>query len=245
MNIVAIVQARLGSTRLPGKVLFNLEGKPILWHVVNRLKASEMLNRIVIATSNEIEDDKIEKFCIENNIDCFRGSENDVLDRYYQTAKLYNAESIVRITSDCPLIDPEVTDRVIREFIDKKNDYDAGSNTIVRTFPRGLDTEIVHFSILEKIWHDSKLENEREHVTLHLYNNKDKYNLLSITNNFDLSYMRWTIDEHDDYKFLKEVYSRLYDKQSSKVFLLNDILKLLESKPEISEINMNVKQKVE
>ncbi len=146
--IVAVVQARMSSTRLPGKVLAEVAGHPMLWHVVHRLRRARLVNRIVVATSENPADDAIQQFCKQESIDCFRGSESDVLDRYYQAAQAFSADVVVRITADCPLIDSNIVDRVIQHFLD--DDLDYVSNALRYTYPDGLDVEVFSFAALEQ-----------------------------------------------------------------------------------------------
>lgn len=161
--LAAIIQARMGSTRLPKKVMLNILEKPILWHVINRVSKASLIDKLIVATTTNNEDDAIVEFCKNNGILFFRGSENDVLDRYYQCAKEYNITDIARITADCPLHDPNVIDMIIKEYMG--NDYDYVSNSIEYTFPDGLDVEIFSFDALKIAWENAKLVSEREHVT--------------------------------------------------------------------------------
>jgi len=239
-NKVAIIQARSGSTRLPGKIFKNLACKPMLWHVVNRLSYSKMLKNIIIATTNLPEDDPVEVFCTENNISFYRGSSNDVLSRYYETAKIYNAAIVIRVTSDCPVIDPYIIDAMLTKFINEGH-IDYMSNSIERTFPRGLDTEIFSFPALEKTYNEAKLDYEHEHVTPYIYNNPDKFVIKNYANETDLSSYRWTVDTAEDFRLIEEIYNSLY--RQDKIFLFKDILKLIESRPELTKINRDIKQK--
>ena len=150
-KVVAIVQARMGSTRLPGKVLMDISGWSMLWHVVNRVRQAKWVDKVVVATSGSVSDDPVATLCEQEGIPCFRGSEDDVLDRYYQAAKWIGANVIVRITADCPLIDPYVVDDVVKHYVD--GDYDYVSNTAPPTFPDGLDIEVFSFEALERAWH--------------------------------------------------------------------------------------------
>ena len=230
-GIVAIVQARMGSTRLPGKVLMRISGEPILWHVVERLKKSELIDKIVIATTITRDDLAIVKFCQENNITYFRGFEEDVLDRYYQAAKVNRAAIIVRITADCPLIDPDVVDKTIRYYMDSKGKFDYVSNILKRTFPRGLDTEVFGFEVLRKVWKEAKKGYEREHVTVYIYEHPKIFWLGNLENKNNLSGMRWTVDERKDFEFVNEIYKRLYKRRN--IFYMNDVVRLLEKEPSL------------
>jgi spore coat polysaccharide biosynthesis protein SpsF len=236
---MVFIQARMGSTRLLGKVMENILGKAMLWHIVNRLKYSKLINGIVIVTSVEKKDKLIEEFCKKNNIAFYRGSEDDVLDRYYKAAKLYKAESVVRITADCPLIDPVITDLIIKEYIAKEADY--VSNTINRTYPRGLDVEIFKFEVLKTAFKNATKSHQREHVTPYIYENPDIFNIQNVYNKQNLSNFRWTVDEKKDLLFVREIYKRLYHKKY--IFFMEDVLKVLKKEPKLIEINSNIKQK--
>ena len=237
-KIVAIVQARMSSTRLPGKILMNIEGKPVIWHIIERLKNAKNIDEIVLATTFEKADDPVEKFAKKNKISYFRGSETDVLDRFYKAAIKYKATIVVRITGDCPLTDPEVTDSIIETFM--KEDYDYVSNTLEPTYPDGLDVEVFSFKALEKAWKEAKLQSEREHVTPYVWKNKKKFNVFCIKTNSDLSYLRLTLDNKEDFELISAIYSELYSKK--KLFLLKDILALFKEKPELTEINSHIER---
>jgi spore coat polysaccharide biosynthesis protein SpsF len=243
-NISAIVQARMGSTRLPGKIMKKLEGKPVLWHVYDRLKHSKKLDNIIIATTILKEDDRVENFCKENNIMFFRGSVENVLSRYFLAAQKFNCENIVRITSDCPVIDPEIIDEMIEKFFienEEKINVDYLSNSLERTFPRGLDAEIFTFKVLEKTFNEAAKTYEKEHVTPYIYQHPELFKLKNFSSSKDNSNLRWTLDTKEDFQLLKEIYSNLYNER--KIFLYNDILTLLEKKPFLRDININIKQK--
>jgi spore coat polysaccharide biosynthesis protein SpsF len=241
---IAIVQARMGSSRLPGKIMKNLCGKPVLWHVCNRLSYSEKIEEIVIATTKNKEDLIVEKFCKENNISYFRGSEKDVLLRYYEAAKLFNAEVVIRVTSDCPIIDPQIVDKMIEEFLLMNSSeicIDYLSNSLMRTFPRGLDVEIFTYQALEKANFGARKEYEREHVTPYIYQHPQIFSIRNFENQIDYSFHRWTLDTEEDYKLIKKIYEFLYSDNS--LFFLHDVLNLFEKKPELKEINKHIKQK--
>ncbi len=236
MSIIAIVQARISSTRLPGKVLKKIEGKTVLEHVINRAKAAKNISDVVVATTVKKEDLEIVKLCANLGISIFCGSEDDVLDRYYQTARLFKAEHIVRITSDCPLIDPQVLGKVIELYFLKKADY--ASNTMPETFPDGLDTEVFSFKTLKRAWENAKLSSEREHVTPYIRKNPNIFRLANFKSNINLNNKRWTIDEPEDFGFIKIIYKNLYPKDS--LFGMETILNYLRENPEIEKINKNI-----
>lgn len=198
----------MGSTRLPGKVLAEIAGHPMLWHVVQRLCHARTLDRIVVATSDRAADDAIATLCERMGVECFRGSEDDVLDRYYQAAKAYEADVIVRITADCPLIDPHVVDEVISTYLDSEFDY--VTNTLRITYPAGLDTEVFSFAALEKAWKEARKPAEREHVTPYI-RRSGKFRVGGVENEETSRFFyRWTVDEPRDLEFVRRVYDELY-----------------------------------
>jgi len=241
MNVVAIIQARMGSTRLPGKVMKEILGKPVILWDLDRVSISKLIDEIVVAIPYGKENDVIVDTIKEYNdkIIITRGSEDDVLDRYYQAAVQTNADVVVRITSDCPLIDPVLIDNVIKQFFDNYCDY--CSNSLTRTYPRGLDTEVFSFKALDTAWNEAKKDYEREHVTPYIIENPDKFKLLNVANNNDLSHLRWTLDTKDDFKFINAVYKRIYLKK--QLFLMDDVIELLGREPELIDINKHIEQK--
>ena len=232
--IVAIVQARTGSTRLPNKILEDISGKPLLEHVLDRVQLSRLIDRIIIATTTEEKDHVILEMGQSWGIDNYTGSEEDVLDRFYQAAKIYGAETVVRITPDDPFKDPEVIDRVIGYYLEHKDNLDYVSNTIKATYPEGLDVEVFSFDALERAWQEAEKPSEREHVTPYICNHPELFRLANVENDEDLSHLRWTLDTEADLRFTREVYARLYHGQ---VFLMKDILTLLRAEPELAQIN--------
>jgi len=241
MRVVAIIQARMGSTRLPGKVLLDLAGEPVLARVVNRTQRATTLDEIVIATTTESRDEAIVELCSSRGWAHFRGSEDDVLDRYYQAAKKHHADIVVRITSDCPLIEPEIIDKVVQEFLERQPEVDYASNTWPqRTFPRGLDTEVMRIDVLERAWREDHNPAWREHVTPYIYRNPDRFRLHNVINPVDYSAMRWTVDTPEDLAFVR----RIYDYFGHDRFSWREVLKVLEEHPEWMEINRHVQQKV-
>jgi spore coat polysaccharide biosynthesis protein SpsF len=243
-RVVAVIQARMGSTRLPQKVLTDIVGKPMLWHVINRLKKAKFIDEIIVATSEKEEDELIINLAQENGVKGFAGSEEDVLDRYFQAAKNYKADVIVRITADCPLIDPDVVDKVIKYFLE--NDYDYVSNTDDMggrkarkpTYPDGLDTEVFSFAVLERTWKEAKMLSEREHVTSYIWKHPKIFKISSIKCDENLSNMRWTVDRKEDLMFVRAVYKKLY--RTDTIFNMNDILSLLKTHPELMNINRGI-----
>lgn len=236
MRIVAIVQARMGSTRLPGKTLANIVGKPMLAHVVERLRGARLLQGIVIATTAKGADDAIVKLAEKLMAYVFRGSEDDVLDRYYQAFRKHPADVVVRVSSDCPLADPHVVDRVVSHYL--RGNYDYVSNVLKRTYPDGLDVEVFSFKALEKAWQEAKWTSEREHVTSYIWNNPDKFRLANVENEVDLSHFRWTVDGKEDLEFVRQVYKHLYKER--QIFYMEDILELLREHPNLKQINQGI-----
>lgn len=229
---LAIIQARMGSSRLPNKVLLNLGGRSVLENVINRVKNSSLVDEVIVATTIEKQDIEIVKLCSNNNIRVFCGSENDVLDRYYQAAKLIQPQNVIRITADCPLIDPLVIDEVIKVHCD--GDYDYTSNTIQETFPDGEDVEIMKFDILKEAWIEANMASQREHVTQYIIKN-EKYRKFNVRYREDISNKRWTLDNEDDYTLISEIYGRLSSYDNS--FGMSEVLDLLTLYPEMESIN--------
>lgn len=239
-KVVAIIQARLGSTRLPKKVLKDIEGKPMLGHAIERLKQSQLIDEIVIAIADE-SDSPLPQLADEYGVKSSVGSQQDVLDRYYQASKEYRADIIVRITSDCPVIDPEVVDLVIAHFLKNQNKVDYASNSLERTFPNGLDVEVFSFGALRQAWNESTKAYQREHVTPYIREHSSIFRLANIRHREDLSWLRWTVDEEKDLEFIREVYKRLY--RNGEIFSMQKILTLLEKEPWLAEINSSIKTK--
>ena len=232
--IGCIIQARMGSSRLPGKVLMKSgNGMPLLYHVINQLRHCSKVKNLVIATTTNQEDDEIEKFADNNSVNVFRGSEKDVLDRYFQCAKKYSFSTIVRITSDCPLIDPQIVDKVIERFF--SGNYDYATNTLIRTFPIGTDAEVFSFSALETAWKNAQLPSEREHVTPHL-RNKGNFKTINVENDTNISNLRLTVDRIEDFELINEILNNL----SINPIHLEDMLELFSRKPELIEINKHI-----
>jgi len=238
MNIVAIIQARMGSSRLPGKVSMDLGGETVLGRVVRRLQRSRHISKIVVATTTVPADEVIVAECDRLEVLCFRGSEHDVLDRYYQAARANAADAVVRITSDCPLIDPELVDETVEVFGDKHADY--ASNVFPRTYPRGLDTEVFSFDALDRAWREAREAHQREHVTPYLYEHPQIFKLASLSGAADYSRYRWTLDTREDLELLRAIYSRFDGRDD---FSWKEVLRLMEREPELAELNSQVLQK--
>jgi len=234
VNIVAIIQGRMGSSRLPGKVMAEIAGKPMLFHVVNRVRRAKKIHQVAVATSTHASDDPIAVFCDGNGISCFRGSEEDVLDRFYRAAKHFQADVIVRLSSDCPLHDPEVIDRVVEALLEGDADFVSGG--MKTTYPDGLDAAAFPMAVLDQTWREAKLTSDREHVTTYIHKHPEIFRLKTVRCNEDLSHHRWTVDEPQDLEFVRTVYSHLGDVP----FGMRDILDLLTRHPELNKINTGI-----
>lgn len=230
--IGAIIQARMGSTRLPGKVMKKINGKnPMLFYLIQQIKQSKLIESFVVATTDLKEDDIIAKYLKNNQILCFRGNEKDVLDRYYNCAKKFSFDPIIRITADNPLIDPHIIDNLIQIY--QNNEIDYLTNCLPRTFPYGTEVEVFSFHSLETAWKYAKRNEEREHVTPFLYNNPNKFKILNVFNQSDQSNFRWTVDYLEDFDFVEKIISEI---RKQPIFV-NDILLLLQTKPELLKLN--------
>ena len=236
MKISAIVQARCGSTRFPNKVFTEIDGKPLIWHVVDRLKHSEKIDDIIIATTTTDKDDKIEEWCSQNKVKCFRGDENNVLNRFYKASIQYPSDVIVRITADDPFKEPRVIDDVINTYLSGK--YDYVTNNYPPSFPEGLDCEVFSSKLLCEMEEKSNDSFEREHVTQYVFRHPNDYRIGNVSNGEDLSYLRWTIDTVDDLNMVNAVYNHRGKK--NEILLMDEILKILAEYPEIAKINSNV-----
>ena len=228
-TVVAIVQARMGSTRLPGKSLAEICGRPMLWHVVARARRSRLVSKVVVATTDQPADDPIALMCRDEEIPCFRGSEDDVLDRFYRAAQAHSADVVVRITADCPLIDPAVIDEIVSRF--KRSDCDYVSNTFRYTFPDGLDTEVFSFEALERAWREARKPSEREHVTPYL--RTGRFRTANVESDAPVSggRQRWTVDHPLDLEFVRGIYAEFSGKNE---FGFHDVLDLLRKRPDLA-----------
>jgi spore coat polysaccharide biosynthesis protein SpsF len=228
----------MGSTRLPGKVRKDLVGDTVLARVVNRTRRARLLDDVVVATSTNPNDDVIGQECERLSVACFRGDEADVLDRYYQTAKHFRAFAVVRITSDCPLIDPELIDLTVRGFLDRGPDY--ATNSLVITYPRGLDVEVFTMDALDRCWQSARETYERVHVTPYMYEHPSRFKILSLTADDDYSRYRWTLDTAEDLEMIRAIYQHFDGKDD---FGWREVLRLVESAPQLAALNSQVPQK--
>ena len=241
MKIIASIEARMKSSRLPGKVLKKICNKPVLLHIVERLKKSKHINDIVIATSLSKDDDVIEKFALKNNISYYRGSEEDVLKRLLGAHEYMKTDIVVEITGDSPLIDWEVVDKTIEMYLNNNVDY--VSNTLKRSHPIGVRSQVFGINILKECENLAYLEKDREHVTTFICkNDNNKYKLLnySAPKHLDYPRMRLTLDYQEDYDLINKIYEHFYPEDK---FCLFDVIKFLNSNPDISSINKNCKQR--
>ncbi|AJD92136.1 acylneuraminate cytidylyltransferase [Jeotgalibacillus malaysiensis] len=241
MKTAVIIQARMGSTRLSGKVMKELKGASVLSHVITRVRQAALVDEVIIATTTLDRDDVIEEEAKKNNALVFRGSEHDVLSRYYLAAKEYQIDIIVRVTSDCPVIDPHVIDDLVSQFEKGSNEVvtNAGPDASQRTFPRGLDTEVFSFQMLEEAFLNAKETYQREHVTPYIYEHSDHIHYVQAGK--DESRHRWTLDTEEDLALMVEIYDRLF--QGTHDFYLRELLQLFEQEPSLAQINAHIEQK--
>lgn len=242
IKIAAIIQARMTSTRLPGKVLKLVCKKPMLSHIVERLKFSKFINQIILAIPDTKENDILEEFALQNSLKYYRGSEEDVLSRFYFAAKENNSEVIVRITGDNPLIDHDIIDEAIKSHLDKKADY-SWTRAPERFLPLGLDVEVFNFQTLKKIHEDAKENWHREHVTPYLYENPDifKINNVALLASLENPHLRLTVDTKEDLELINKIYKKLY--RPGGIFKTKEIINFLEEQPELKKINASIIQR--
>jgi spore coat polysaccharide biosynthesis protein SpsF (cytidylyltransferase family) len=233
-RVLGIVQARTSSTRLPGKVLMPILGRPMLALQLERLRRSKCLTDLVVATSNDPSDDALAELCAREGVKVFRGSLSDVLDRFVKAARPYAPDVVVRLTGDCPLADPDLIDAVVAKFL--QDDLDYLSNCDPASFPDGLDVEIMKFSALELANVEAVLPSHREHVTPFVRRQPDRFRVGNHLSSVDRSAMRWTVDEPEDFEFVRRTYERLYP--GNPDFSTEDILGLLKKEPHLQQNNM-------
>jgi spore coat polysaccharide biosynthesis protein SpsF len=241
MTTAIIVQARMTSTRLPGKVMKTILGKTLIEYLVERLRRVRLADDIVIATTTNDADQAIVDLCAQLDVVCTRGSEHDVLARYYEAARYVGAGSIVRVTSDCPLIDPEIIDRVIGYERAHAGQLDYVSNTLTQSFPYGMAVEVFPFSVLETAHREAVAEPEREHVTPFVYTRPERFRLAQVVDGADHSHHRWTVDTAEDFELVRRITEALYPVRPQ--FGMQDVLALLDRHPDWVLINAHVRQK--
>lgn len=239
LNVVAIIQARMGSTRLPGKVMKEVQGKSLLQYQLERVRKSPFIHEIVVATTNKESDQPIVDLCERLSVAYFRGSEDDVLTRFFEAATEYHAEIVIRLTGDCPLIDSNTIDKVLVEYLASARIYDYVSNTMERTFPRGFDVEVFSMKTLERTYREAGDSAYREHVTPYIYHNPEKFKLASLHHHTDLSSLRLTVDTEDDLVLITKLLEQLHEKES---FTLEDISRVLQENPDWASLNSHIEQ---
>lgn len=241
-KVVAITQARIGSTRLPGKILLQAAGKPLLEHHLGRVARSKLVSQVVVATTTGDDARPILEICDRLGIAYFQGSTDDVLARYAGAATKYDADVVVRLTSDCPLIDPAVIDEIIQHFLDNRTDTDYVSNCrLERTFPRGMDTEVLTIQCLREAHAEATSATDREHVTPFIWRQPDRFKVANISFASDQSRHRWTVDTADDFELVRRIIEHLYPTDSE--FTLQDSLSLMDAHPDWPGINSHVEQR--
>jgi spore coat polysaccharide biosynthesis protein SpsF len=241
-RVVGIVQARLGSTRLPGKVLADIAGRPMLSRVMQRLKRAGSLQARVVATSHLAQDDPIADLCRQEGFDCYRGEPQDLLDRYYQAAQQHAAEVIVRVTADCPLLDPELVDHTVTAFHHAGVAFAANRLPRHRTYPIGLDTEVCSLAALQQAWREATEPHQREHVMPFIYEHPERFSNLILDHSEDLGDLRWTVDTAQDLEFVRAVYARMAPRED---FGWLEVLALVRAAPELAAINAHVAHRTE
>lgn len=229
----------MGSTRLPGKALADIGGMSMLARVVDRVRQATTVNRVIVATTTQAHDDVLANHARDLGVEVFRGDEEDVLDRYFQAAVHHHLEIVVRITSDCPLLDPGVLDAVVAPVLAPGSRVEYASTGLRRTYPRGMDVEVVPFRTLAQVWRDAQAPHERAHVFPYIYEHRERFVTVSVVDAVDRSHMRWTVDTPEDLLFVREVYRAL----GTEVFTWRDVLTLLERQPALLQINEHVRQK--
>lgn len=234
--MLAILQARTSSSRLPGKVLRPILGEPMLARHIERLRRSRKIDPLVIATSSEPSDDPLAELCAQMGVHCHRGSLNDVLDRFYQAAKPLQPDHLLRLTGDCPLADPDVIDACIEFHL--AGGYDYTTNALQPTFPDGLDVEVFRFKCLEEAWAEASLPSEREHVTPFIYRRPERFRIGHYRQERDLSWLRWTVDQPEDFQVVEAIYQALYP--ANAAFGTSDILNFLSQHPEVARLNSDI-----
>jgi len=234
--ILAILQARMSSSRLPGKVLKPILGKPMLQLHIERVQSAKFIDKLVIATSTSADDNAIEQLCKELNVECYRGSLDDVLDRFAQAAAQYQPDYVLRLTGDCPLFDPSLCDEFIHYALTQN--YDYCTNSEPATFPDGLDMEIMTYQALLEAAENAKLSSEREHVTPYIQKHAERFKVGSFKNDIDQSALRWTVDEPEDFVLVTEIYNALYP--TNQNFTWIDVLHYVNDHPELSTLNRGI-----
>lgn len=241
-NLIIVIQARLGSSRLPEKVMAPILGKPLIWHLVNRLKKISSVSNIIISTTNEKKDEKLIKFAQSEKILIGSGKVDDIIDRLYQTCKKFNPTAIVKINGDCPLVDPALIEAGIKIYLNSKDKPDLVTNALEDTFPEGTQFGIFNFYTLEKLWKEIDEPFWREYFFRYIVEHKHEFKIIGMKNEKDLSLLRWTVDYKEDLEFVEKIYEALYEK--NVYFSMNEILECLKKNPELSKINEKYSSKI-
>lgn len=236
-KVLTIIQARKRSTRLPSKPLMDLAGRTVLEHVIDRVSQSKLTGELIVATTVNRADLSIVKLCADMGVSVYCGCEEDPLERYYQAARLFGCSHVVRIKSDCPLIDPEIIDEAIGVHLESGADYTT--NTLQRTYPVGQDVEILTNETLRRLWQSAVLFSEREHITIHIANNPDSFKICHLKYGENLSDKRWTLDYPEDYELLRTIFNSIYHK--NRDFRMKDILEFLSENPELEDLNVHIR----
>jgi len=237
--ICAIIQARMSSSRLPGKVLLEVNGRPLLSYMLERVSAAKSIHKVILATSIDQADDAVAAFCENEDILCYRGSLDDVLDRYYQAALMVGCETVVRLTGDCPLIDPEVIDTVVQRHCSGGYDYTANTSPPEGiTFPEGMDVEVFSFQALKRAWNEAKKPSDREHVTFYIVNNPRLFSVFRYDREEDFSRYRLTVDYPEDFGVVKDILTKIYSKNPK--FSMKDIIAFLDAHQDIRRKNADI-----
>ncbi len=241
-NTVAIIQARMSSSRLPGKSLVDIAGHPMLEWVIRRVRYSKLINLVMVATTTEPSDDPIEEICKKLQVQVFRGSMHDVLDRYYLAARKMKADIVVRITSDCPLIDSELIDKTIEALVATGSDFACNRlpPPMKRTYPIGLDVEVVRFEALERAWKEASQKNEREHVMPYLYEIPGRFKVVKVDHDVDYGSLRWTVDTQEDLDLVRKIFVLLGGRDD---FSWLEVLEIVKNHPSLMDINSGVVHK--
>lgn len=236
-EVLTIIQARLGSTRLPGKVMLDLAGRPMLSHVIARMKRSRLTSRLIVVTTVDAEDLPIVEMARALGLPVFRGSATDPLQSFVSAARLYGADHVVRIKGDCPIIDAQVVDAAIRLHLDEGADYTG--NCLQRSYPVGLDVEILSREALEKVWREAALRSEHEHITLYVHNHPELFAIRHLAQADDRSALRWTVDYPEDYDLVSRIFAALYPLDPE--FGMSAVLDFLSHRPEFALLNAHVR----
>jgi spore coat polysaccharide biosynthesis protein SpsF len=225
----------MGSTRLPNKVLAEIAGRPMLWQIVQRLKLAKRVDQVVIATAEGDANQPIRAFAEEYGIPCFAGSELDLIDRLRSLASLFEADALVRVTGDCPLVDPVVVDRLVEIYLSNRGSVDYVSNVLPQSYPHGLDAEVYAASTLERLWHEITHPFWREWFPAYLSEHKESFRIINVTHPVNLTHHRWTVDYEEDLLFVREVFRQLY--REGEVFSMDEVLQLTEKNPYLTFVN--------